>query len=284
VALNILSIIEMVVFVKLLRGTIAIDLSRMRRLSDQEVTGLLRTLIGLASEGYRVFISISPFNANIRTGRGRVYRASISYGAFILPPSTLGGFDEVYAKVCREVSGDVDLCWVLTEDVWADLDEIGPEISFDNNLPCPDTYIESVKELGYTPSERSRSRVACLEGGESVSIDHGRGYKYLLIPIVPISGYRSYTLERSSGFRHPIAVILSGRAVFCSDLQELELPEGAAPILNTVEGDTILYGLDTILYALACMPHPNGLLYRLAVLYTSLGGARLAQGGLARLP
>jgi len=255
--------------VKLLRGTIAIDLSRVKMLSDKEIGALLRSLVGLASEGYRVLVSKAPFNANVRMGGGRVYRVSISHGAFIIHSSDPRGLGEAYERVCRGVGKDLDLCWVLAEDVWADLEEVSPEIAFESAHRCQEAYVESVKELGYKISERSRSRIMCLGGGESISIDTYNGYRYLLIPAESGERYKSYTLEKRSGYRHPISVILSGRVVQCGDIQELELPEEALPILRTSDGLAILYGLGSSLYAIACAPHPSELLYKLAVLYIS---------------
>ncbi|MEM1611568.1 MAG: hypothetical protein QXQ57_08005 [Sulfolobales archaeon] len=252
--------------VKLLKGSVVMDLSKLRMLGDRELIDIIKGLNRLSAKGYRVFVSLAPFNANILY-RGRIYRMSISHGAIIISLSEL---DSKVEDICKDIGRD--LCWRLSEDVWADVEEVGYRFSLENRYPCPKEYIDASIELGYIFSEASElPRIICIDGGKSISIDiENLRSRLLIIPIIESSEYKDYIVERRAGFRHPLSIILGGRGVSCSELLDLELPNESTPIIKDISGNTLLYAIDSDIYVFTCKPNPNELLYRLTLFYTSL--------------
>ncbi|MEM4970967.1 MAG: hypothetical protein QXE01_06910 [Sulfolobales archaeon] len=251
--------------VKLLKGSVVMDLSKLRMLGDRELIAVIKELNRLSAKGYRVFVSLAPFNANILY-RGRVYRMSISHGAIIISPN---GFGDDVEDICKNIGED--LCWQLSEDVWADVEEISYRFSLENKYPCPKEYIDASIELGYIFLEASElPRIICIDGEKSISIDmENLRSRLLIIPIIKSGEYRNYIVERRAGFRHPLSIILGGRGVSCSELLDLELPNESTSIIKDISGNTLLYAIDSDIYVFACKPNPNELLYRLTLFYTS---------------
>ncbi|MFZ8824261.1 MAG: hypothetical protein ACO2O0_09000 [Desulfurococcales archaeon] len=252
--------------VKLLKGSIVMDLSKLRVLDDRELIAIIKELNRLSSQGYDVLVSLAPFNANALY-RGKIYRISISHGAIIISPGELG--DKI-KNICGNIEGD--LCWRLSEDVWADTEKVSYRLSLDNKYPCPQEYIDSSRELGYIISDTPESsKVACIDSERSISIDiESLRSRLLIIPHTEINEYRRYLIEKEAGFRHPISVILGGRRVSCSEPLDLDLPGESTPLIKDISGNILLYSIDSDIYVFACKPSPNELLYKLALFYISL--------------
>lgn len=255
--------------VKLLKGSIVIDLSRLRLLGNRDLARLLRELVILSIRESNVLVSLAPFNANIRLKKGRVYRMSISHGAIIV---SVKESSEDLKNICLDIEGGEDLFWQLAEDVWADVERISYKISLDPRYICPPEYVEVLRELGYTLSDSSESsRVICIGVGETISISfEDLGSRCLIIPITDVKEYKYYVINKEEGFRHPISVILGGRKVLCSEILDLELPEESRSIVKDFIGRSIIYSINTNTYMFSCTPQADELLYKITVFYTSL--------------
>ncbi len=254
------------VLVKLLKGSIVIDLSKLRILDDRELIAIMKELIRLSAQGYDVLVSLAPFNANVLY-RGKIYRVSISHGAAIISP---GELDDKIINMCRDIEGD--LCWRLSEDVWADVEKVSYRLSLDKKYPCPQEYMDSSRELGYIISDTSESpKIVCIDSERSITVDiEDLRSRLLIIPLTEINGYRRYIIEKEAGFRHPLSVILRGRSVSCSEPLDLDLPDGSTPLIKDISGNILLYTIDSDIYVFTCKPSPNELLYRLTLFYISL--------------
>ncbi len=253
------------VLVKLLKGSIVIDLSKLRVLDDKELIAIIKELIKLSAQRYDVLVSLAPFNANVLY-RGKIYRISISHGAVIISP---GELDDKIINICRDIRGD--LCWRLSEDVWADVEKVSYKLSLDKRYPCPQEYMDSSRELGYIISDIPESpKVVCIDSERSITIDiEDLRTRLLIIPLTEINEYRRYVIEKETGFRHPISVILGGRSVSCSEPLDLDLPGQSTPLIKDISGNILLYTIDSDIYVFTCRPSPNELLYRVTLFYIS---------------
>lgn len=258
---------------KLLRGSVVIDPSMIRFLEDRELDRLISLLARIPREGlYRVFIATSPFNANIVYEGSRAYRASISYGAFIIQTVSLDIARRDLIDIVGGICGGEDLigrlCWHLGEDVWADARILIPRISLDQLYRCPREYEETLTKLGLEVVERDKAKILCLGDGDRLTA-MDPVVNYLAIPIDMDRGYRDRLVDRGGGYRHPIAAILAGRRVICSDLKDLELPEDREVVIRTAAGDALLHSIYDQIYVFGCMPVPEDLLFKVAAVYIS---------------
>lgn len=257
--------------IKLPKGSIIVDPSMTRLLDNREMGRLLDLLVKVSLKSlYRVFLALSPFNANIILRGSRVYRVSVSHGAFIISPSidiNPGGLDEVVGDVC-----DIDpmgrLCWYLGEDVWVDARILVPKISLDPFHQCPEEYKEALTQLGLDIVRDAKSKVLCLAGGDRLVIDSA-GINHLIIPVNIDGSYKDHQIDRVGGYRHPIAALLMGRSVKCVRHEDLEIPEDSEIIVRNVYGDAILYSIYDRVYVFGCKPPPEDLLFGLAAVYVS---------------
>lgn len=253
---------------KILRGSIIIDPSMMRFLNNNDLTSLIRNILGLLRDpSYRVYISISPFNANVLV-IDRVYRMSIAQGAFIVAYTDehIGG--DLINNICNIRSAGRSLCWYLREDVWSDVRALRAEVGVDERHPCSMDYIRSLEDLGFSIREDARLKMVCLRGdGENVHIENTGDRSYIVIPDLDVDLYREYVVSRRGGFRHPIAAILSGREVLCGNAGEVNIPDAAVAIVMSTDGDPLLYGVEDLVYIFPCKPDPWDLLFRTSALY-----------------
>ncbi len=260
---------------KILKGSVVIDPSMIKLLEDRELDRLLSLLIKISREGlYRVFIATSPFNANIALRGSRVYRASIGYGAFIVQAALQGTVREDLGNVVGDLCGwegrAGELCWYLGEDMWVDARILIPRVSLDPLYRCPREYEESIVRLGLELVAKDRARILCLGDGDRLTIaDPGVNYLAIPVDVDMDRGYRDHPVDRAGGYKHPIAVLLSGRRVACSDPKDLELPEGSEAVVRTAAGDTLLHTIYDQVYVFGCKPMPGDLLFNVAAIYVS---------------
>ncbi|PWV36882.1 MAG: hypothetical protein DJ555_04970 [Desulfurococcaceae archaeon] len=259
--------------VKIYRGSLVIDTSMIKLLDDRGVSRLLEYLVKISlGDLYRVFIAVSPFNANITYRGSRVYRVSISYGAFIISPSTHDtnprDLGEVFSTICNEGEDANRLCWYLSEDVWADVRILVPKISLDPLDQCSREYGEPLARLGLSIARDARSRILCLARGDRLTINDPDA-SYLIIPTGMDSGYKDYLVDHVGGYRHPIAALLMGRRVRCGDQEDLELPKDSEIIVRSSDGNALLYNIYDIAYVFGCKPWPEDLLFKIPAIYAS---------------
>lgn len=258
---------------KVLRGSVIMDPSMIRFLDDQEVAGILASLVRASLEGLlRVSIAVAPFNANITYRGSSVYRVSISYGALIItPPPARGAIEslgDVVSTVCYKEDLDDRLCWYLNEDVWADARILVPSVSLNKSHRCPEEYKESIARLGLDIADESRSKILCLSSGDSVTIDEPEA-NHLIIPTDESNSYKEHIIDHAGGYRHPLEALLIGRRVACSEHRDLDLPGESRVIVRSINRDPLLYTIYDRIYILGCKPPPEDLLFKLSAIYTA---------------
>ena len=258
---------------KIYRGSLVIEPSMIRFLDDQEVSRLLEHLVKISlGDLYRVFVAVSPFNANITYRGSRVYRVSISYGAFIVSLSQHNtsprDLEEVFSTICGGEKHASRLCWYLSEDVWVDVRILVPKISLNPLDQCSREYEEPLTRLGLSIAGDARSRILCLARGDRVTIKDP-SVSYLVIPMGMDVSYKDYLVDHVGGYRHPIAALLMGRRVKCSDQEDLELPKDSEIIVRSSDGNALLYNIYDIAYVFGCKPWPEDLLFKIPAIYAS---------------
>lgn len=258
---------------KVFKGSVIIDPSMIRFLKDQELGEVLALLVKVSLKGsYRIYIATSPFNANIVYRNSRVYRVSVSYGAFIAIPSQAGRGSEdlgdTIGRICHEEDLRGRLCWRLNEDVWADVRILIPRVSLDKSRGCPRAYEESIARLGFDIAGDARARVLCLSGGDRITIEDPM-VNHLIIPIDADNHYKEYLIARVGGYRHPIEALLMGRRVVCSDHKDLDLPSDSKAIVESIGREPLLHTIYDRVYVFSCTPSPEDLLFRVSLIYAS---------------
>lgn len=270
---------------KILRGSIIIDPSMVRHLNNNEFISLVKSILGILRDpSYRVYISISPFNANVLV-IDRIYRMSIAQGAFIVTSINehIGG--DLIDSICNTRSSGMSQCWYLREDVWSDVRALRTEVDVDERYPCSIDYIRSLEDLGFSIEKHAGLKIICLRDyRENVYIENPGDKSYMVIPDLDAGLYRKYVVRSRGGFRHPIASILSGREVRCGDVGEVNIPDAGVAIVMSTDGEPLLYGVEDLVYIFPCKPDPWDLLFRASTLYmasTPIARAGVTTKGLA---
>jgi hypothetical protein len=253
---------------KILRNSIIIDPSMMRFLNNNELTSLIKSILGILRDpAYRIYISISPFNANVLV-IDRVYRMSIAQGAFIVTSIDEHIGEDLIDSICNTRSASMSQCWYLREDVWSDVRALRTEVDVDERYPCMVDYIRSLEDLGFSIREHARLKIICLRDyGENVYIEDTGDRSYMVIPDLDADLYKKYVVSSRGGFRHPIAAILSGREVLCGNAGEVNIPDVGVAIVMGTGGEPLLYGVEDLVYIFPCKPNPWDLLFRASALY-----------------
>lgn len=253
---------------KILRGSLLVEIADLANVGDETLGNILEAVLRISARGGIIYITDSIFTANVSKS-GRVFRISVGRGSIVVPRWQAG---ETRAEdLCA--AGDENLCWELREDVWSDVRIVKNSVGFEDQSSCPEIYVDAIAGVGLELSRDPRALVVCWEEetgleclGEKIS--RGRASKV----VIPVSRNRisseEVRIERVRGYRHPLAIMLGGRAVICRPIPTIGgICPGAEILVREARGHPLIYGCGDNAYILSCQPGPEDLIFMATLVY-----------------